>query len=486
MKKVLDAPEVVAAIFTVIGTLLVGIILAFLEGRIGFEPLLTLFAIVLLALLLYVLYRRAGERVTVGAAVAMVVIGFVTFFAYRAIREQAKATPTAVVEVSTATETTPAAATIRGITPSPDQSVVQAQPSSTPDLGATVSTSAPSETSSAPTGSGPPIGLWQPIPDLPREITSLAVNPDNRQVVYAGATGFVYRSDDAGATWSSVSTGLPNEDVVALAHTSSTEPPILYAVLGPRNEILTSDDGGVNWTRLGNVGAPMGGFEKKLYIAPSNQQSLYFLTVASGLMHSPNGGATWLPVGEGLPGYEEEERVGVLTLEIHRTDPSIMYAGTGGFVGQGHGVYKSTDGGQTWMPSNRGMLDYRITALAIDPADPQVVYAGGDSGDFFKSTDGGDSWTRLSEALKVQEYSAPRTIHTISIDHQNANRAFLLGDNSGLMFSEDGGQKWQMLGKPGEDDQPYFGIAEMFLAPRLVVIAGLEHDVVWRYAEGED
>ena len=485
MKKVLDAPEVVAAIFTVIGTLLVGIILAFLEGRIGFEPLVTLFAIVLLALLLYVLYRRAGQKVTVGAAVAMVVIGFVTFFAYRIIREQANATPIAVVEVSPAVETVPPAATIGAVTPSPGQTVVQAQPSSTPDLGAAPSPSAPSVTSSAPTGSISPIGLWQPIPDLPREIISVAVNPDNTRVVYAGATGFVYRSEDAGATWSSVSTGLPNEDVVALAHTSSMEPPILYAIIGYKNEVLTSDDGGVNWTRLGNIDAPMGGFVKELYIAPSNQQSLYFLNVVSGLMYSPNGGLTWLPAGEGLPGYEEEGRVGVLTLEIHPTDPSTIYAGTGGFVGQGHGVYKSVDGGQTWMPSNRGMLDYRITALAIDPTDPQVVYAGGDSGDFFKSTDGGDTWTKLSEALKVQEYSAPRTIHTISIDHQNANRVFLLGDNSGLMFSGDGGQKWQMLGKPGEDDQPYFGIAEMFLAPRLVVIAGLEHDVVWRYAEGE-
>jgi photosystem II stability/assembly factor-like uncharacterized protein len=486
MKKVLDTPEVVAAIFTVIGTLLVGIILAFLEGRIGFEPLVTLFAIFMLALLLYVLYRRAGERVTVGAAAAMVVIGFVTFFAYRTIREQAKATPAAVGEVSAATETVPPTATSDELTPSSDQATVQAQPSSTPDAGTTPSPSALSATSSAPTGSVPPIGLWQPIPDLPREIISVAVNPDNRRVVYASATGFVYRSDDAGATWSSVSTGLPNEDVVALAHTSSTEPPILYAIIGSRNEVLTSDDGGVNWTRLGNTSAPMGGFEKRLYIAPSNQQSLYFLSIASSFAHSPNGGATWLPVGEGLPGYEEEGRVGVLTLAIHPTDPSIVYAGTGGFVGQGHGVYKSVDGGQTWMPSNRGMLDYRITALAIDPADPQVVYAGGDSGDFFKSTDGGDSWTRLSEALEVQEYSAPGIIHTISIDHQNPNRVFLLGDNSGLMFSGDGGQKWQMLGKPGEHDQPHFGTAEMFLAPRLVVIAGLEHDVVWRYTEGQE
>jgi hypothetical protein len=178
--------------------------------------------------------------------------------------------------------------------------------------------------------------------------------------------------------------------------------------------------------------------------------------------------------------------VNVLTLAIHPTDPNVVYAGTGGFVGQGHGVYKSVDGGQTWAPANRGMLDYRITAVAIDPTDPQVVYAGGDSGDLFKSEDGGDTWAKRTEALEVQAYSAPRTIHAIAIDERDANRVFLLGDNSGLMFSGDGGQNWQMVGKPGEHDQPYFAVAEVFLTPRLVAIGGIDHDVVWRYGEGED
>lgn len=483
-KKLFDTPEVVAAIFTVIGTLLVSIMLGFLEGRIGFESLVALFAIILLALLLYVLYRRAGQKVTVGAAVAMVVIGFVVFFAYRGIRERANVTPTAAVKDTPAVEMATSTVATGAVTPSPDQTVAQAQPSPTADGGATPSSSVPTAASSAATGSSPPIGFWQPIPDLPREIISIAVNPDNTRILYAGATGFVYRSEDAGATWSSISSGLPNEDVVALA-CASTEPPILYAVVGLKNEVFTSDDGGVNWTSLGNIGAPMGGFVKKLYIAPSNQQLLYFVSVAHALMYSPNGGLTWLPVGEGLPGYEGGE-ANVLTLAIHPTDPNIVYAGTGAFVGGGHGVYKSVDGGQTWTPSNARMLDNRITAVAIDPTDPQVVYAGGDSGELFKSTDGGDTWTELTEALDVQAYSAPRTIHAISLDDQDTNRVSLLGDNSGLMFSGDGGQKWQMLGKPGDHDQPYFAIAEMFLAPRLVAIAGIGHDVVWRYAEGEE
>jgi photosystem II stability/assembly factor-like uncharacterized protein len=482
MKKLLDSPEVIAAILTIIGTFLVSIILGFLEGRIGFESLVALFALVLLALLLYTLYRRAGQKVTLGAAAAMVVIGFVVFFVYRSIRERANATPPTVVQASPPA----AAATSTGaVTPSPVQTAAPAQASPTPGPSETLPPTVPSAPTSPSAGSGVPIGVWQPVPDdLPQEILSIAVHPDDPQVVYAGATGFVYRSEDAGATWSPVSNGLPNEDVVALA-CASTEPPVLYAVVGVRNDTYNSDDGGVNWTRLGKIDAPMGGFVKKLYVAPADQQSLYFVSVAFTMMHSPNGGATWLPMGEGLPGDQAGE-VNVLTLALHPTDPNVLYAGTGGFVGQGHGVYKSVDGGQTWAPSNRGMLDYRITAVAIDRADPQVVYAGGDSGDLFKSTNGGDTWTKLTEALSVQPYSAPRTIHAILVDPQDANRVFLLGDNSGLMFSGDGGQSWQLLGKPGDHDQPYFEIGEMFLAPRLVALVDFQHDVVWRYAEGQD
>jgi len=62
---------------------------------------------------------------------------------------------------------------------------------------------------------------------------------------------------------------------------------------------------------------------------------------------------------------------------------------------------------------------------------------------------------------------------------------FLLGDNSALMFSGDGGQKWQLLGKPGDDTQPYFSVVKVFLAPQLVAVADRANKPPWRYAEEE-
>ena len=485
MKKVFGTPEVVAAIFTVVGTLLVSVILGFLEGRIGFESLLALFAFVLLAALLYALHRRAGTRATVGAGTAMVIIGFLVFFAYRGLREGANATPTVEVAVASAT-------------PVPNGMATQAQPSPSPTNEATATpaataTTVPSATSTlSPTieptptlASGSvsaplPLGIWQPVPDLPREILSIVRVPDDSGIVYVGTEGFVYRSEDAGATWTSVSSGLPAEDIVALCY-GPTGAGALYAVVGNKGQVVQSVDGGASWSQIGKIDLVVG-FENWLFVAPRSPEHLYFLGVPRGLAYSPNAGQSWVPVGEGLPGYGDGETY-VLTLATDPANANVLYAGTGGWVGNGHGVYKSTDGGMSWVPSNRGMLDYRITALAIDPGNPDVVYAGGDSGELFKSTDGGATWADLTEALHVQEYSYPGTIYTIAIDERDPERVALLGSNAALMFSGNGGASWQLLGKPGEHTQPHFSVSEVFFGPKLTVIAGVDGDAVWRYEE---
>jgi len=420
------------------------------------------------------------------------VIGFLVFFAYYGIRQAttASATPTAVasqataesaaptatVSQATAAATAAATATADAAAVSPTVAQTQVQPGPTAGPDATAGTGGPQAKM--------PIGVWRPISDLPQQVLSMAVDPARPQVVYAGAVGAVYRSADAGATWLPVSGGLPNEEVVALA-VAPGQPGTLYAVVGYDRQLFGSDDDGASWREIGTVGVPPGGYSwQELTVAPSDAKLLYFVAGAQSVAYSPNGGQTWLSIGDGLPGYAQG-RLDLLTLAIDPKDAAVVYAGTGGFVGQGHGVFKSTDGGQSWAAANRGMLDRRITALAVDPTDPQVVYAGGDSGELFRSADGGATWTDLSEGLKVQRLSEPRQIRAVVVDPADPNRVFLLGDNSALMFSGDGGQKWQLLGKPGDDTQPYFSVVKVFLTPQLVVVADRENKSPWRYAEGE-
>lgn len=326
-------------------------------------------------------------------------------------------------------------------------------------------------------------GSWQPVPDLPRQINTLAVDPTNPQVLYAGtgASGSgsgVYKSEDAGLTWRLASAGLPNEDVEALA-LSRGVPPTLYAAVG--RDIFASADGAESWTHLGDSGM-FSGFYRQLYVDPSGGTVLFIVTRPGGIARSSDGGYTWLPVSEGLPGNERE--VYALSLAIDPTDTSVIYVGTGGWVGQGHGVYKSTDGGETWSPANRGMIDYRITALAVDPANPQIVYASGDGGELFKSTDGGQSWNDLTDKLPLQKSSHP-SIRDIAIDPATPETIYLLCDRAGVLVSSDGGAKWRALGKPAEADYPSFTATAVIFDPQPILVVGIEREGGWRYAAAQ-
>ena len=92
MKKLWTSPEVFAAIITIAGTLLVSVILGFVEGRIGFGSIIALFAIFLVGAHIFFLFRRGGARMAIGGGLAMVFIGFLVFFGYRLIRDRLPAT----------------------------------------------------------------------------------------------------------------------------------------------------------------------------------------------------------------------------------------------------------------------------------------------------------------------------------------------------------------------------------------------------------
>ena len=135
----------------------------------------------------------------------------------------------------------------------------------------------------------------------------------------------------------------------------------------------------------------------------------YGVFSAGGLIISTNGGMSWQACDGGLP-KSDDERIGayVISLAIDPLNSRVIYAGTGGWVGQGHGVYKTVDGGDSWTSANRGILDYRITALAADPTDSQTIYAGSDKGEFFRSVDGSATWVDLTDLLPRASYCLTR------------------------------------------------------------------------------
>jgi hypothetical protein len=121
------------------------------------------------------------------------------------------------------------------------------------------------------------------------------------------------------------------------------------------------------------------------------------------------------------------------------------------------------------------MVDYSITALAVDPVDPQIVYAGAHGGELFKSTDGGGSWSDLSAQL-------PEQTGVVAVVVDPAGRLYLLCDRLGVLLSYDGGSSWRLLGKPGGLDYPTFSALLVVPQAQPVLFVGVADEGVWRYA----
>jgi photosystem II stability/assembly factor-like uncharacterized protein len=231
---------------------------------------------------------------------------------------------------------------------------------------------------------------------LPEPAHVLAVVPDNNQIIYAGTEGGVYRSSNGGQKWEARNNYMADTPIYSLA-IGSRDGNLIYAA-GKGAEIWRSTDGGSSpWEKLSS-----GYFREAIYalaLHPENSQRIYAGTNESTVVLSNNGGRNWQPRNWGL-----EYRLlslKISSLAIDPRDPRIIYAGTGFRSNlNGHGIYKSTDGGLNWKSINNGLpVDdmhlggYYIQAIAIDPTDSQIIYAAGFGG-LYKSTDGGQLWQR--------------------------------------------------------------------------------------------
>ncbi|HEX6897490.1 MAG TPA: SBBP repeat-containing protein [Bryobacteraceae bacterium] len=181
--------------------------------------------------------------------------------------------------------------------------------------------------------------------------------------------------------------------------------------------LAVSADGGQNWSSA-SVGSATA--LNALAAAPSDPLVMYAST-PDGILRSTDGGSSFAPVAStGLDGA-------VYMLAVDASVPSALYAATG------QGFFVSADGGQTWQPSKQGITGSLPTALAADPLQTGVVYAGIEAPHaFFRSTDFGQTWTQIP--LNAFGLAAgPRAVAF------GPNGAIVVGTDLGLFTSTDGG-----------------------------------------------
>jgi photosystem II stability/assembly factor-like uncharacterized protein len=314
-------------------------------------------------------------------------------------------------------------------------------------------------------------------------LNSIAVHPTNPQIILIGAsTGGIWRSTDGGANFTPVSDTQVDLAVGSIAFSKSS-PSIVYAGMGDLGNgyfgtgVLKSTDAGATWARISNNTLPPLGTTAEVEVDPANPNRVYVLqatrtmTTSYNVLHpdgalyrngfylSEDGGVNWRRTMVGRP----------RDLAIHPTNPQILYMGMTlvdplGIIPAGPaGLYKSLDGGATWLPTPVFIAATGTTTsdvrVAVTPASPDSVYVISGTRtdiDISVSNNGGLTWASKSTTAvdpgqfgyNSYIYAAPNDANTIYIGTRDVYK------------SDNGGDSWTNLTKnfvfrPSNNDYPY-------------------------------
>jgi photosystem II stability/assembly factor-like uncharacterized protein len=272
-------------------------------------------------------------------------------------------------------------------------------------------------------------------------ITGITFNHHTPTILYVSVFGCdgVYKTTNGGNTWSVINNGLTDKHVLTLVVDPMT-PSTLY--VGTCNGgdckggIFKSVDGGESWMPINN-GLTADWSIWVLAIDPTNPSILYAGTGGAGVFKSTDGGETWRAINNGLSSSDW-----IYTLAIDPQNPSVIYAG--GFNCGGVGVVKSTDGGEHWFPANQGIPEAFSRSIAVDPQSPLTIYSVTQTYGIYKSIDGGNSWYQINNGI-----ASLTNLGNIVIDTDFTSTLYVAGQVPvrSVYKSTDGGQNWIALNK---------------------------------------
>jgi len=213
-----------------------------------------------------------------------------------------------------------------------------------------------------------------------------------------------------------------------------------------------------------------------------------------GIYRSDNAGKTWTYIG--LAETRQISRI-----RIHPKNPDVIWVGAAGHSfapNPDRGVYKSSDAGKTWKKVLFRNDSTGISDLVLDPNDPKVLYAafwqvgrkpwmlssGGAGGGIFKSTDGGDTWKELTKNPGLPKGVIGNIGLTVSAAMPNRVWAIVENDSGGVFRSDDGGATWTRMNWERKLRQRAWYYSRVFADPKDSMTVYVLNTSVWRSKDG--
>jgi photosystem II stability/assembly factor-like uncharacterized protein len=293
----------------------------------------------------------------------------------------------------------------------------------------------------------------------------------NRNTFYFGATGGgVWKTTDGGSNWKNISDKYFGSSIGAVAVAPSDEN-VIYVGEGENTMrgnvseglggVWRSDDGGRTWR---NIGLKDGRHIIRLVIHPRDPNTVWAAVMGHlfgpnemrGIYKTTDGGKTWRKT------LYVNNQTGASDLVMEAGNPQTLYAGTWRLIrtpyslesgGEGSGLWKSTDGGESWtnISAKKGLPKgtWGIVGVAVAPSNPDKVYTivENANGGLFASNDGGETWTLTSNSNDIRQRAWYYT--KVYVDPKNENLVY--APNVNFMLSRDGGRTFQSVRTPHGD-----------------------------------